>query len=583
MIQTAPTTFSYNTAPLANQTVAPKQGWMSKLEIELAAPPAPQLKAKLRLRDWIFHPIQTWRLSNSLKVNLQPGETFQQRLAMYREISTQLSKSGQKFLYDQLKKGRLTDTQADDNKSTIAHLYAIVTRPRAQGLNSQVILEDTLRLMSQPQTITQKFAPLDPQTTKELMAYYRSPQGPKTSSPINVNMLEVSSSATCVASSVMYYMADHCPSEFARHIAELTSPLLAFQEKAWLNEIAPENPAYAAQKLNEYGIPATAVPGTNGAQYWIKVNLPYSGYLRAKGQQKSLAQQAAEAKIGISQPEARGVVESVYQAALTRLVVQSYDPGLDMRINPDGSLDPAKGLEEDRKTLMESIIKDNGGVMSVTYQMTLPTREGENYLMGYFRSFEQTTRDIMRTIDMGEKVIIGITDTDSYGNPGRINMGHEITLDKYRRDKRTGEIFFEVADSDDSNPNKVERSAREIIPKIHHAGFPVQVAQRIQNEMNLQQGQHMVPDSQDAGRFDLLAIVAPQNQQAFVDEYQKMVAEEEAKLAPAQATTQNAFQPTSSQYTMPQIQPTSLHPAQYAQVYYPYWGYYYTPGYVRAS
>ncbi len=467
-----PTQMPYNPAPVSNQTYRPRQGVFYALDMNLSAPPSPERSAKLRLRDWAFHPIETYYLMQQLKISPQKNESFGMRLAMYRVLKQTLSTKGRKNLYQQLIQGRLTDVKADDNRSTLSHLYAIVTTPRAEGLEAKLVLEDILRLMSAPQTITQRFGKLQPQFLQGLMNYYNSGSGPKISQPIDINSLRVSSSATCVASSLMYYMVSKNPSEFARHIAELTSPRLAFQEKAWLNEISPEDPSQAAQKLAEYGIPAVAVPGTNGAQYWVKVDLPYSGLFRAMNHEGSH-------EIGT-----RGVVEAAYQSALTHLVVRSYDPGLDMRVNPDGTLDPSKGLEEDRKTLMESIIKDNGGVMSVTYQFTAAGSDDEPYLMGYYRNFDQTTRDVMQAIDNGEQVIIGITDTDRLGTPGRINMGHELTVTGYEQDKKTGEIMFTIADSDDDDPNLVKRPASEIVPQIHHAGFPVKPAQRIWNEIN---------------------------------------------------------------------------------------------------
>lgn len=46
--------------------------------------------------------------------------------------------------------------------------------------------------------------------------------------PITRRDVEVEFSNACVPSSVMFYMADKNPSEFARQINELTSPMSAF-------------------------------------------------------------------------------------------------------------------------------------------------------------------------------------------------------------------------------------------------------------------------------------------------------------------------------------------------------------------
>lgn len=534
----------FNPTPLANQAYQPRQGVFYAFDQDLTAPIAPDRSRRLKLRDWIFHPFETFKLYRKLSLNSQARESFGVRLSMYKELRKSLSRKGRRYLYQQLAKGRLTDNRADDNRTTLAHLYAILKNPRATGFQTNAILEETLRILAKPQTIDQKFGTLQPQALQSLSNYYNSGLGPKLAPSVGIQDLQVASSATCVASSVMYYMAHRNPSEFVRHIAELTSPRLAFYEKAWLNEISPEDPSLAARKLNEYGIPATAVPGTNGAQYRIKVVLPHSGYLRALNQQ------------GPREPGSHGIVESAYQNALTHLVVRSYDPGLGKRINADGTLDPAGGLEEDRKTLMESIIKDNGGTMSVTYQFTASDKNSEPYLLGYYRNFDQITRDIMQAIDMGEDVIIGYTDTDSMSTPGRINMGHEITITGYQRNKKTGRVDFIVADSDDNKSHLVKRSASEIVPKIHHAGFPVKLAQKIWREIQGQlNNQYLIPTREDSTRYSLIPTVPPHQQGAFLKEYQQMLEQENDQQAQQQPAQQR---PTRQEPSLRQPQAPSL-------------------------
>lgn len=563
---------------VVSQPVRPQQNVYPAQDIDLSAPPMPNRSKRLTLGNWLFHPLESYQLSRKLGVNPQSEESFGIRLAMYQALKKNLTRKERRYLFQQLMRGRLTDTRADDNRSTLAHLYSIVTTPRGSGFHANVVLGETLRVMTEPKTITQKFGDLSAQSLQNLMNYYNSGLGPKMSEPLDVNALRVVSSATCVASSLMYYMADKNPSEFTRHIAGLTGPRQAFYEKVSASELSPDNPALAGQKLNEYGVPATAVPGTNGAQYWVKVDLPYSGAIRAIDQQNT------------HEPGSRGVVEAAYQGALTHLVVRSYDPGLDMRVNPDGSLDPSKGLEEDRKTLMESIIKDNGGVMSVTYQFTAAGQDDSPYLIGYYRNFDQTTRDIMQALDMGEYVIIGITDTDPAGTAGRINMGHELTVVGYERDKRTGEILFKIADSDDDNPKLVKRRASEIVPKIHHAGFPVKLAQQIWSQINANtNNQYLVPGTDDAMRYQLIATVPPSQQGAFLEDYFRRVQADEAAQAPEQqpgATYPQQANPAPFQ--LPPSYPISYstYPGSYsyAQSYFrpvqpvPFYSYPYVPG-----
>lgn len=537
-----------------------------------------EIKPRISLYQTIRHPIKTAKAVLALLDNTSSKEGVTTRLAMFHTLSKNLSKQGKENLYQQLTAGRLTDTTADDGHSTIRHLYSIYANPRNKGYNKTVVLEETLRLLSKPQTITQKFGPLSPPAIQKLLAYYQSGKGPQIKGGLDPSRLDVLTSATCVASSVMGRMVEHTPSEFCRHIAELTGPKSAFYEKAYADEISPEDPSQARQILSDYGIPATEMKDSKKPGYWIKVNLPYSGVIRAQNQQASHPNGT------------QGVVESAYQAALTHLVVRTYDPGLDTRVE-NGKMEDYKGLEEDKKTLMESIIGDNTGVISVTYQFTGTGRASgsdEAYLVGYYRGFEKTTRDLTTAIDSGTDVIVGFTDTDDTSTTGRINMGHEIRVVGYKKSP-TGQIIFKVADSDDDIPNYVWRTAQELVPKIHHAGFPAKQARKIWAEINGSldtNKSYLLPDQRDSQQFQTIATVPNREQLQFLEDYYGILKEDEAKETANKPTEQPAKAPSAPR---PQWQPLPpvyqirpIYPQQQQQTrYYPYpaaynptpWGY----------
>lgn len=163
-------------------------------------------------------------------------------------------------------------------------------------------------------------------------------------------------------------------------------------------------------------------------------------------------------------------------------------------------------------------------------------------------------------------------------------MKHEVTVVGYERDKKTGEIMFILADSDDDNPVLVKRSARELIPQIHHAGLPVKMAQKILAQMNAKpENQYLIPDQADAKRFHVIPTVPPNQHQAFIAEYEKIIQEENAKQvqqqpqpAPQQRVAQPAVpMPSIAYYAYPgaayrpqPIMPVSAYPIPAYQVYY---------------
>lgn len=489
---------------------------------------------------FVRHPWLTRTLKASNLV-ANGNQDFGLTLKMYTAIYTKLDSNGKAQLKKLLDQGILANAKTDDGRSTLYHLYAMATTPRGSGYDQQKILRETVAKLSEPYTITQKFSPLSQQAAAQMMK--KEMETNRSGKPVKWEDLNVTSSATCVSSSVMYYMAEKEPGEFARHMNELTSPLHAFYEKARLDEISPDNPQLALDILRNNNIEFTM---SNAQEVLIKVPNPPTGIIRALDAQKNPASNNKE----------RNAIETAYQSALTHLATASYDPGTDLR-DSETPGETSKGLTEAEKSLIETIVKDNGGVQSVTYQAVSgksnpqADEEGNSYLYGYKRSFERTAADLIEALKMGEFIIIGITDTDASGS---ITGGHEITITGASINKQTGELEFTVADSDDNIPTLVTRSARELIPRIHHAGMPLQLARKIHQEQQQNASSYFVPDHNDAKRFTLLAY----NAEPMPAEFQ----EEPAAASVASAPPQTTLPPTAAfpSYAVP---PVPVTPANY--------------------
>lgn len=440
----------------------------------------------------LLHPQQYQQFQ---KMNTAEGALL--TLKMVNHIQRNLDPLTQQKFRHLINKGILTKGTSDDGHSALYHLYGILTTPRSPGYDNRTILRETIEVLSQPFTISQRFAPITPSVSQQLMNVRNNPglnrnNVPPPIKPLAPEDLNVESSATCVASSVMYYMADKEPTGLTRHINELTSPMNAFFEKAKFSEISPDSPQQALQILREHQIPYY-ISGPD--EVTVKVENPPAGVIRAQSSQNLPTGN-----------QFRNAIGAAYQSAITYLVTHSYDPATDLR-DADAPGETSKGLTEAEKTLMEAIIKDNGGVQSVTYQAVnnkanpMPGEENNSYLFGYNRRFEDTTNDILQALSMGQPVIIGTTDTDE---TGAIVAGHEITITSAYTDLKDGQLKFVVADSDDSIPEPVVKTARELIPTIHHAGLPVNLARQINRQIQNNPG-YLIPDSQDQANFKLLA------------------------------------------------------------------------------
>lgn len=446
------------------------------------------------------HP-KVYRQLQQLPLNTAKGEGLFETLHMYDKVDRALAPFpfSQKQLKTLLQKGTLQDTRTDDGHSGLYHLYAMLTTARAPGYDSRTLVQETVDILSKPDIITQKFGPLSPNIARQILltrnypglnsAGIEPPAKPLTEADLNVD-----NSATCVASSLMCYMALKEPAELVRHLNQLTSPANAFLEKVRLSEISPDNPQEALDILREGKIPFyESAPG----EVTVKVINPPAGVLRAIDSQRFP-----------TGGQYRTAIETAYQSALTHLATHSYDPATDFR-DSDVPGETSKGLTELEKTKkMETIIKENGGVETITYQAVAnkanpaPGEEGNSYLYGYNRSFEQTTADILQSLRAKEPVIIGTTDTDK---TGAIVTGHELTITGAYVDPGDNELKFVVADSDDNISGPVVHSARQLIPTIHHAGLPLRLARNINNEIAANSGGYLIPDHQDAINFKLLS------------------------------------------------------------------------------
>ncbi|MEB3287582.1 MAG: hypothetical protein VKJ04_08775 [Vampirovibrionales bacterium] len=453
--------------------------------------------------QWGFtlkHPIQAFRLKKLIRA--LPNESQAMRVAMYQKLFDTLDRPGKANLQSLLKRDVLDDARTDDGHSTLYQLYGMLTTQRAPGFHAANLVQETLRILNRPYYITQKFDTLSESAARQILharnnfnLYLNRVGELPPAKRLGWEDINVINSAECVPSSIMYSMADQYPAELARELRQLTSPLQGFYRKVQLRDLSPEKPDWTYQILQNHQI--HYVPG-EGESVWVKVELPAAGLIRAIDSNR-------HAPI----PNVRTGVEAAYQSALTFLATRSYDPATDLRdseIPGEGS----KGLTEMEKTLIESIIKGNGGVASVTYQVVAGKvnpqqgEEGTPFLYGYTRTFEQTAGDIIDALRMKQFVIIGITDTET---SGAIAGGHEITITSAFVDPVDRELKFYVIDSDDDIDKPVVRSARELIPKIHHAGMPWALAKKIQNEITAIKDHYYVTDAEDLARFDTLAHI----------------------------------------------------------------------------
>lgn len=413
--------------------------------------------------SYISHPL----LSSSVLSKIQDPAIKEAYVEVYKAANPQ-GKADLKFLFDT---GKLLSADADDGSSTLQNLNRILKEPRAQGLDSNDILNSTLRALANPYTITQNFGSLTKEVSKTIM---QNPQYAKVSNPIrpntgtavnfmaNVEKTEqqpdqsqvnlpseynVDASGTCVAASMEFNLADKRPAEYARYAAELSSPKLSVLENFKFSDIDKDTVA-AMHWLDQFKVEYQAEDFESGK---IVLRPDEAAIYRATSQTYGRAKGT------------RSALDSLMQSTFMQLgSAKSYNSLNDIRTG--GFNQSNRGLTEFEKNFAEAVVDDNGGKTSVTYQNV----DDNAYLVGYNKNHSETLMEIVNSLKAGFNVIAGITETDK---TSKIIGGHEITIvaSKVGQD---GKLYFVCNDTDDDMDVPIEMSADELIPKIHHAGIP---------------------------------------------------------------------------------------------------------------
>lgn len=408
-------------------------------------PKKAQVKHKFTriIKEVPFNPSFT---ASSLRTRLSSNEEKQK----YNNVQKNLSRHTCKELEALLKKGILLNSNSSDGSSVLDNLDKILTTPRAEGLNSKQIAQNLIETLNNPSIITQQFGNIPKNRENDVIDVYMQTTGIKDINQAREEV-NVTHSGTCVAASIEYSMARKNPAEFSRFTEGLTSPNVSVDKKIHLNKLA-DNTLDAIWLLNAFEIPYKDI-SFNEATLTFKPDS--NAIVRAKIQTEDYDKGE------------RTPIDVLMQSSFMQVgSQQAYNGISDKRAGKFNQND--KGLIEFEKTFTESVVEDENKI-SVTYQ-----KVDENArLTGYETDWDTMKRHLTQTLDMGDNVIIGYTQTD---NNNIIINGHEITIIGYKKD-RSGKLSFICNDTDDNSDKTISYSEDYLLPKIHHAALPKQVVE----------------------------------------------------------------------------------------------------------
>ncbi len=406
--------------------------------------------------------------------NEKTKATFRTKLSTKKEqeafntVSKELSGEDKKLLNGLLKSGILLKDNSDNKSTVLDNLHQIATTPRAQGLENKKILSNVIKTLAYPYSINQKLGNVPNEYKAKIL------QSLLDNKDFEFNtMYEADSkfrdlhSSTCPTACVEFNLASKHQAEFARFANDLTSPKLKTEKIVEFRNLS-KNLAEAVWLLNAFRMPYEVID-----QNRVKVTLKPDKDALTRAQIQTKHQDGLE----------RNATDVLIQSTFMNLgSQQTYNSLIDER-KGDFATEPT-GLIEFEKTFVESIV-ENKSTTSMLYQQV----DDNMIVTGYECDFATTKSQLLDTLKRNQNIIIGITyfekdkeQPDPSRSPEAIAGGHEITIVGAKTDKN-GETVFICQDSDDEVNLPIEYPESWLLPRLHHAGLPEDIAERtMQNQ-----------------------------------------------------------------------------------------------------
>ena len=384
----------------------------------------------------------------------------------YNNLTKHLDKEGKKLLNTLLKNGVLLKNDSNDKSTTLENLHKMISTPRANGMDADILLKHTVQAIADPYTITQHFGDVPEQYRDDVINKITSNSKNLIERKVAEHDITDLYSGCCVAASEEFNLASRNPAEFARFAEGLTSPSMSVKKTIKMNSLS-DKALDAIWLLNAFEIPYEAKDFNTAT---ITLAPDKDAIVREQIQER------------FKDPLERSPIDVLMQSTFMNIgSQQTYNTLNDKRGGKFSAED--RGLIDFEKTFMESVVEDKN-ITSVTYQKV---DENQN-IIGYEADYNTVKDQLLETLNSGKNIIIGYTMTDDNRH---IIGGHEITIVGARTDKN-GELLFICNDTDDDSPKAIEYPATYIIPKIHHAGIPTEIA-----EKNMTQTENWVMGLQD--------------------------------------------------------------------------------------
>ena len=372
----------------------------------------------------------------------------------YEALSNELELPYRKKLEFALKSGQLLKNDSNDKSSVLDNLHKIITEERDPGLDKVNILKECLDIIANPYVITQTCEDIPSEYQRQVIGIITGlSEDPKVIAQTKWD-LDNMHTGTCPAASIEFDLATKHTAEFFRMVEGLTSPKNEVTKKIKMNSLS-EKASDAVWLLTKFKTPHE-LKNFDEAEVLLKpdehaiIRARIQNHHRDKGE--------------------RSMIDVLMQSTLMQLGSQQTYNSLTDKRAPNAWTQEDGGLIDFEKTYVESVVEDKN-TTSVTYQIV----DENGRLKGYEKDFGTIKKELLDTLKMGHNIIIGYTWPDPE-NGNRL-AGHEITIVGHKV-LSNGEGVFICQDSDDDVAEPIEMSEKFLLPKIHHAGLPDEIASR---------------------------------------------------------------------------------------------------------
>ena len=372
----------------------------------------------------------------------------------YEELSNELDLSYRRKLEFALKSGQLLKNNSNDKSSVLDNLHKILKEERDPGLDKIKILQECLDILANPYVITQTCEDIPAQYKRQVIGLMTDLSEDPNKIAEAKWELDNMHTGTCPAASIGFVLATKHTAEFFRIVEGLTSPQNAVVKNIRMDSLS-EKSSEAIWLLTKFKTPHKL---NNFDSATVLLQPDENAIIRARIQNHH------------RDKGERSIIDVLMQSTLMQLGSQQTYNSLTDKRAPNAWTQEDGGLIDFEKTYVESVVEDKN-TTSVTYQIV----DENGRLKGYEKDFATIKKELLDTLNMGHNIIIGYTWPDPE-NDNRL-AGHEITIVGYKSNEK-GEGIFICQDSDDDIAAPIEMSEKYLLPKIHHAGLPDEIASR---------------------------------------------------------------------------------------------------------